>query len=118
MPYTTAAISPCLPKTIVRSWGGAYIGHPTLRPFKVYIKNQNHPITEGIQDFIVNDEQHFVAYDKDPKYILAESDNLDRLQYENHGTRSMQRGRTITVKAVWFSLRLAIPSMRFGFRSI
>src|ERR1700730_8136668 len=27
--------------------GGAYIGHPTLRPFKVYVKNHNHPITKG-----------------------------------------------------------------------
>lgn len=69
--------------------GGAYIGHPTLRPFKVSITNRSHPITEGIEDFIVNDEQHFVAYDKDRKYILAESDNLDRLKYEDHGTKSI-----------------------------
>src|ERR1700760_2083453 len=69
--------------------GGAYVGHPTLRPFKVYIKNHDHPITSGIEDFIVNDEQHFVDYDKDPKYILAESDNVDRLNYEDHGSKSI-----------------------------
>lgn len=69
--------------------GGAYVGHPTLRPFKVYIKNHDHPITSGLKDFIVNDEQHFVTYDKDPKYILAESDNLDRLNYEDHGSKSI-----------------------------
>jgi type 1 glutamine amidotransferase len=68
--------------------GGAYVGHPTLRPFKVSITNHDHPITSGIEDFFVNDEQHFVTYDKDPKYILAESDNVDRLTYENHGSKS------------------------------
>src|SRR5579864_1332267 len=50
--------------------GGAYIGHPTLRPFKVRIVNSHHPITQGIQEFFVNDEQHFVEYDKDRKNIL------------------------------------------------
>ncbi len=44
--------------------GGAYVGHPTLRPFRVRITNHDHPITTGIQDFIVNDEQHYVEYDK------------------------------------------------------
>lgn len=94
--------------------GGAYIGHPTLRPFKVYIKNHDHPITSGIEDFIVNDEQHFVAYDKDSKYILAESDNLDRLNYEDHGSKSIAawaydygKGRVVftavghTIHALW-----------------
>ncbi len=31
--------------------------HPPLRPFKVRIKNHNHPITRGVGDFIVTDEQ-------------------------------------------------------------
>jgi len=59
--------------------GGAYIDHPALRPFKVSVVNKDHPITRGVRDFIVNDEQHFVTYDKDPKYILLRSENLDGL---------------------------------------
>jgi hypothetical protein len=27
--------------------GGAYIGHPTMRPFKVRVVNKSHPITQG-----------------------------------------------------------------------
>ena len=69
--------------------GGAYIGHPALRPFQVRVANKEHPITQGIQDFMVNDEQHFVAYDKDPKYVILESENLDGLEYENHGRKSV-----------------------------
>ena len=59
--------------------GGAYIDHPALRPFKVSVVNKEHPITRGVQDFIVNDEQHFVTYDQDPQYILLQSQNIDGL---------------------------------------
>src|ERR1051326_4587868 len=69
--------------------GGAYIGHPELRPFQVRVTNKEHPITQGIRDFMVNDEQHFVAYDKDPKHVILESENLDGLEYENHGRKSV-----------------------------
>ena len=69
--------------------GGAYIGHPTLRPFKVRVVNSNHPITQGIQEFIVNDEQHYVEYDKDRKYILLEAENVDNLNYDKYGPKSI-----------------------------
>lgn len=59
--------------------GGAYIDHPPLRPFKVRVANPEHPITRGVRDFMVNDEQHYVTYDKDPKNIILRSENLDGL---------------------------------------
>ena len=65
--------------------GGAYIDHPPLRPFKVSVVNKQHPITRGIQDFTVNDEQHFVTYDKDPKYLLLQSENVDGLTDVHEG---------------------------------
>jgi mono/diheme cytochrome c family protein len=69
--------------------GGAYIGHPTLRPFKVRVVNNDHPVTQGIQEFIVNDEQHYVDYDKDHKHILMETENVDGLDYNGLGTKSI-----------------------------
>lgn len=60
--------------------GGAYIDHPPLRPFKVKVVNPHHPITRGVQDFMVNDEQHYVTYDKDPAHILLRSENIDGLR--------------------------------------
>ena len=68
--------------------GGAYIGHPPLRPFKVRVVNTSHPITEGVRDFMVNDEQHYVEYDKDRKYLLLESENIDGLTFQRLGTKS------------------------------
>lgn len=59
--------------------GGAYIDHPPLRPFKIRVVNPEHPITRGVSDFMVNDEQHFVTYDKDPEYVILRSKNLDGL---------------------------------------
>jgi type 1 glutamine amidotransferase len=62
--------------------------HPPLRPFKVKIVNKDHPITRGVNDFVVTDEQHFVAYEKDPKYILMQSVNEDGLTWKDLGTSS------------------------------
>lgn len=63
--------------------------HPPLRPFKVKIVNKEHPITRGVNDFVVTDEQHFVKYEKDPKYILMESVNEDGLTWRDAGTSSV-----------------------------
>jgi hypothetical protein len=94
--------------------GGAYIGHPPLRPFQVRASENKHPITEGMNSFIVNDEQHYVTYDKDSKYIILEAENIDGLKYENLGTKSVSgwaydfgKGRVVftavghTIHAMW-----------------
>jgi type 1 glutamine amidotransferase len=65
--------------------GGAYIGHPPERPFQCRPTANAHPITAGIQPFMVNDEQHYVEYDKDPAHLILESVNIDGLTYEAHG---------------------------------
>jgi Trehalose utilisation len=101
--------------------GGAYIGHPALRPFLVRVVNAEHPIIRGIQDFMVNDEQHFVTYDKDQKYVLLESENVDGLEYETHGKKSLAgwayeygKGRVVftaighTNHAMWIPAHLEI----------
>jgi type 1 glutamine amidotransferase len=63
--------------------------HPPLRPFKVKIVNKEHPITRGVNDFVVTDEQHFVKYEKDPKYVLMESVNEDGLTWRDVGASSV-----------------------------
>ncbi len=69
--------------------GGAYISHPPLRPFRVRPTENKHPITEGIAEFMVNDEQHYVTYDKDPKYVLLEAENVDGLTFQTLGAKSI-----------------------------
>lgn len=65
--------------------GGAYQGHPNIRPFRVTITNRDHPITRGVSDFTVTDEQHFMEYQKDPKFLLMQSVNEDGLTFRNLG---------------------------------
>jgi type 1 glutamine amidotransferase len=94
--------------------GGAYISHPPLRPFQVHATANKHPITDGMSSFIVNDEQHYVTYDKDPKYIIMEAENIDGLKFEDLGTKSVSgwaydfgKGRVVftavghTIHAMW-----------------
>jgi type 1 glutamine amidotransferase len=69
--------------------GAAYTGHPPIRTFKVTVKNPNHPITKGVRDFVVTDEQHYMDYDKDPKYVLLETVNVDGLDYNGRGPKSL-----------------------------
>src|SRR5271156_1827996 len=61
--------------------GGLALSHPPLRPFKVRIVNKDHPVTRGVEDFMVTDEQHYLIYDKDPKNILLQSENVDGLTF-------------------------------------
>lgn len=94
--------------------GGAYIGHPPLRPFRVKAVNPDHPIAQGIAPFMVNDEQHYVTYDKDPKHVLFEAENIDGLTFQNRGAKSIAgwaydygKGRVVftsvghTIHALW-----------------
>ena len=65
--------------------GGAYTGHPPIRTFKVKVTNSSHPITKGVRDFIITDEQHYMDYDKDRKYIFLETVNEQGLTYQSYG---------------------------------
>ena len=62
--------------------------HPPIRKFKVRVVNREHPITRGVSDFVVTDEQHFVRYEKNPQHLLLESENEDGLTWKNLGTKS------------------------------
>ena len=65
--------------------GAAYTGHPPIRTFKVKVTNPNHPITNGVKDFVVTDEQHYMDYDKDPKHLLLQTVNEQGLEYGKQG---------------------------------
>ena len=70
--------------------GAVYTGHPPLRPYKVHIVNREHPITRGVNDFIITDGQHYVIYDKDPGYVFMRSINEDGLEYTgSHGNQGV-----------------------------
>lgn len=61
--------------------GALFTGHTVFRPYKMKIMNRDHPITRGVEDFVVSEEQHFLIYDKDPKTVLVRSVNEAGLEY-------------------------------------
>src|SRR5450432_3641995 len=66
--------------------GAVTEGHPPIRKFKVKVLNHDHPITRGVSDFVVTDEQHYMKYEKDPKHLLLRSVNEDGLTYKELGS--------------------------------
>ncbi|MBM3727136.1 MAG: ThuA domain-containing protein [Acidobacteria bacterium] len=68
--------------------GAVTEGHPPIRTFRVRVTNREHPITKGVSDFTVTDEQHYVRYQKDARHLLLESVNEHGLDYKGLGPRS------------------------------
>jgi hypothetical protein len=62
--------------------GGAYDGHPPERPWRVEVVNADHPVTKGVDDFIVTDEQHFPIYDRPGGDLLLRGTNIDGLTFD------------------------------------
>lgn len=61
--------------------GALFTGHTGFRPYTMKIVHADHPITQGVGDFVVTEEQHYVIYDKDPKAVLGRSVNEQGLEY-------------------------------------
>lgn len=70
-------------------FGGDYGGHPPPATFTVRIENKNHPITQGVEDFEVFDEQHMSKYYLDREHLLL---------------RSMSRGNDMAPAGWWREL--------------
>lgn len=68
--------------------GAAYAGHPPIRTFRVRVTDSTHPITQGVNDFLVTDEQHYMEYDKDPQHVFLETVNEEGLDYRGMGPQA------------------------------
>ncbi len=54
-------------------FGGDYGGHPEPYVFTIRVENRDHPVTAGIEDFEIFDEQHMVKYYLDREHLLVRS---------------------------------------------
>ncbi len=50
--------------------GGYFITHPRYREYQVSVLDEKHPITEGLDEFVVTDEQYITDYDP-RNHVLA-----------------------------------------------
>ena len=77
--------------------GALFTGHTGFRPYRMKIVNPDHPITRGVKDFVVTEEQHYLIYDKDPKTVLMRSVSTDGQEY----TTPKYGNQGTTCEACW-----------------
>jgi len=70
--------------------GGHWLQHSgnlaesvSIRPYRVRITNNEHPITQGVKDFVVTGEHHYNQYDKDPRHVFLRNETIDGWAYNN-----------------------------------
>lgn len=51
--------------------GGHFVTHPHYRTYQVSVVDPNHPITEGLEEFMVEDEQYILDYDPRVKVLCT-----------------------------------------------
>jgi len=73
--------------------GGDFAGHPKPYTYTVRIENKDHPITAGVEDFQIFDEQHTLKYFLDREHLLLRSIAPDNLQSEAGWFRDVGQGR-------------------------
>ena len=74
-------------------FGGDYGGHPKPYVYTVRVENKDHPITAGVEDFEIFDEQHTVKYFLDREHLLLRSIARDNLASEAGWWRELGKGR-------------------------
>jgi len=56
-----------------RVTAGHFVYHPPVETFSVHVVNRTHPVTAGVEDYVITDEQHFLEYDVDRVEVLLRS---------------------------------------------
>jgi type 1 glutamine amidotransferase len=73
--------------------GGRYIGHGPLERFRVEVVDRDHPVTYGVSEFFVADEQHTPPYDKDRVHLLLRNRSDEGKMAAAGWVREAGRGR-------------------------
>lgn len=74
-------------------FGGDYGGHPEPYKFTVRVESKTHPITAGVEDFTIFDEQHTVKYYLDRSHLLLRSIAPNNLESQAGWWREVGKGR-------------------------
>ena len=72
---------------------GRYVGHGPLERFRVEVVDHDHPITRGVEDFSVADEQHTPEVDADRIHLLLRNRSDDGKTAAAGWVREPGRGR-------------------------
>jgi type 1 glutamine amidotransferase len=76
-----------------RTLAGYYQGHPPIAPFKVSVFDRDHPITQGVEEYEIVDEQHFLWFDLDRVRLLLKSQGQNGMESAAGWAYTYGRGR-------------------------
>jgi hypothetical protein len=74
-------------------FGGDFGGHPKPWTFTIRVENKHHPITAGVEDFDIFDEQHMSKYYLDQEHLLLRSVARDNQQAAAGWWQEVGKGR-------------------------
>jgi Trehalose utilisation len=74
-------------------FGGDFGGHPPPYRFTIRVENKNHPITAGVEDYDIFDEQHMSKYFLDQDHLLLRSVAPDNKQAAAGWWNEVGKGR-------------------------
>ena len=75
-------------------WGN-YGGHPPPAEFTIRVEDRGHPITRGVEDYVVFDEQHMSTYDGDREHLLLRNIAKDNKSAPAGWWREYGQGRFV-----------------------
>ena len=75
--------------------GGDFGGHPDPALFTIRVENKNHPITAGIEDYEIFDEQHMVKYALDREHLLLRSISRSNQEAAAGWWQEVGKGRVV-----------------------
>ena len=78
-----------------RTVAGYYQFHPPYMHFDVHITDKDHPITDGVEDYEIEDEQHFIWFDKDRVDLFATSQGKDGRESASGYSHEYGKGRVV-----------------------
>ncbi|MCI0852099.1 MAG: ThuA domain-containing protein, partial [Chloroflexi bacterium] len=72
-----------------------YQFHPPYMHFDIHITDKDHPITDGVGDYEIEDEQHFIWFDKDRVDLFATSQGKDGRESASGYSHEYGKGRVV-----------------------
>jgi hypothetical protein len=74
-------------------FGGDFGGHPKPYTFTIRVEDKHHPVTAGVEDFDIYDEQHMSKYFLDQDHLLLRSVAPDNAQAAAGWWQEIGKGR-------------------------
>jgi type 1 glutamine amidotransferase len=82
-------------RALLKLFGGDYGGHPGPAVFTIRVEDKSHPVTSGVEDYEIYDEQHMMKYYLDREHQLLRSIARNNKAAAAGWWREMGKGRLV-----------------------